>query len=87
MYFFDFPVTLKYAKGMIIKVSKIDIQTNNEKYNGFEKPSMSESESLKINNVQRARILVVNTEIKAVESTFPFSFSELKNRKKAVSIP
>lgn len=87
VYCFDFPVTLKNANGIIIRVSNIVIQTKSEKYKGLEKPSKSDNDSLKQSNEHKAITLVLKTEIKAVEITFPFSFSELKKRKKAVSIP
>lgn len=54
---------------------------------GFENPSISESVSLKKSKVLSAIIEVVKMLKKEVETTLPLSFSELKKRKKAVSIP
>jgi len=87
VYFFDFPVTRKYANGITTRVSKIEIQTNKLKYKGFENPSNATNSFLNASKVISANSVEENRLTKAVEITFPLSFSLLKNRKKAVSIP
>ena len=80
-------VTRKYAKGTTTKVSKVIVQTNNLKNKGFLNPKKIEISLLKNNAKSKKTKVEINKLINDVETTFPFSFSFEKKRKKAVSIP
>ncbi len=80
-------VTRKYANGTTTKVSSVIVYTNNLKNKGFLNPKKIAISLLKNRAKQQKISVEISKLIKEVDTTFPFSFSLEKKRKKAVSIP